>query len=66
MFFSVDNAEDFASEISLGMTAEEQKFYRLVNLHSNLRVITKLEMFCSDLFNMVKMVHLKKCNKNEN
>jgi O-methyltransferase involved in polyketide biosynthesis len=60
MFFSVDNAKAFAAKISPVTTVvEERKFYSLSGFSPNMEFITKFKMFFSDLFNMVKMIHMK-------
>ena len=60
MFFSVDNATKFASKVGPEIDVlEERKFYSIINFQSNMSNATKLKMLLSDLFGMVKIVHLK-------
>ena len=60
MFFWVDSATEFANKISKNTTVlEERKYYSLVNYKINMKTSTEFKMRFSDLFNMVKMVHLK-------
>jgi O-methyltransferase involved in polyketide biosynthesis len=60
MYFHVNAAEDLASMISPITTAmEERKFYSLVSFHFKMHLATKFKMFFSDVFGMVKMIHLK-------
>ena len=60
MFFSVDSAKAFAAKMTAGVSViEERKYYSLTDLHSKISFSTKLKMRFSDMFNMVKMVHLK-------
>ena len=59
MFFYVDSAEDFASEIGNGIEVlTEEKYYSHID-KAGLRLSTKLGMWVSDLLSMVKMIHLK-------
>lgn len=60
MFFSVDKAKAFAVKVSSRTTViAEQKFYSLINLNSKMKFVTKFKMLFSDVFNMVKMIHLE-------
>ena len=59
MFFYVDSAEDFASEIGNGIKVlTEEKYYSHID-KAGLQLSTKLSMWVSDLLSMVKMIHLK-------
>ncbi len=60
MFFSVDSAKALAAKITAGASViEERRFYSLTDLHSKISSATKFKMRFSDVFNMVKMVHLE-------
>ncbi len=60
MFFSVDHAEKFAAAVSKDVCVlEESKFYGAVVSHPGIRFETKIKMFFSDLFRMVKMIQLQ-------
>jgi O-methyltransferase involved in polyketide biosynthesis len=60
MFFSVDNAKTFIAKISpdIGLI-EEQKYFSLTKFNTKMAFATKFKMNISDMFNMVKMIHLK-------
>ena len=60
MFFSVDSTKALVKKLSARTSViEERKYYSLTELHSKISSATKLKMRFSDVFNMVKMVHLK-------
>ena len=59
MFFYVDSASNLAAKVGGGARVlAEEKFYAHVD-KSGLQLSTKVSMVVSDLFGMVKMVHLK-------
>jgi O-methyltransferase involved in polyketide biosynthesis len=59
MYFSVDSARAFAAQVSADTTViEERKLYSLVPARSGVGLATRAKMFGSDLFNMVKIIHL--------
>ena len=60
VYFCVDSAGAFAAKISAGIhIMEEKPFYNLVNYRSEMAFDTRLRMAFSDLFNMVKIIHLQ-------
>ncbi|MEZ4358032.1 MAG: hypothetical protein R2876_05315 [Eubacteriales bacterium] len=60
MFFSIDKVGEFAEKISSGtIVIEERKFYSLTDLNSKIKLVTKFKMVFSDVFKMVKMIHLR-------
>lgn len=60
MFFFVGSARAFAEKISPRITVmEERKFYSLTDKNSSIKFATKFKMSVSDVFNMVKMIHLR-------
>lgn len=60
MFFCVDNAKTFAAKISPNIQiADNRRFYGMTNLRSRMSFATKSKMIFSDMFNMVKMIHMK-------
>lgn len=38
---------------------EKRKYYSFIKYNSKMKISTKFKMIFSDLFNMIKMVHLK-------
>jgi len=59
MFFYVDSAEELASKIGKDTDIlEEENFYKHIS-RKGLNLITKASMLLSDLFGMVKMIHLE-------
>ncbi|MPL85653.1 hypothetical protein SDC9_31625 [bioreactor metagenome] len=60
MFFAVDQAKNFAEKISpTAKVLEDRRFFSLVEVKSGMRPSTRFKMTASDLFKMVKMIHLK-------
>ncbi|MCR4689098.1 MAG: class I SAM-dependent methyltransferase [Saccharofermentans sp.] len=59
MFFYVDKASDLISKIGgNAKVLAEEKYYRFIS-RSGLTFSTKMSMNISDLFGMVKMIHIK-------
>lgn len=59
MFFYVDRAQDLSREVGGSCRViGEEKYYRYID-RSGMRFRTKFNMWASDLFGMVKMVHLQ-------
>lgn len=60
MFFCVGRAEDFAAKISPDTKVFKTKsFYRFSKKAKNLNAQTRMKMYFSDTFNMVKSIYLK-------
>ena len=60
MFFAVDQAKNFAEKISpTSKVLEDGRFFSLVEVKSGMRPSTRFKMPASDLFKMIKMIHLK-------
>ncbi|MDO5713274.1 MAG: class I SAM-dependent methyltransferase [Tissierellia bacterium] len=60
MYFSVDDPKDLISKCKVPIQLiKNEKYYSHANFKSEIKNSTKVKMKISDIFNMVKMVHLK-------
>ncbi len=60
MYFSVDSAKEFANKCkSKVVVIKEEKYYSHIDYSVGIKFSTKVKMKVSDMFNMVKMIHLK-------
>ena len=57
MYFYVNNINELAKEVN-AKDIEEERYYKFVD-KNKLKFSTKITMIIADLFNMIKMIHLK-------
>lgn len=59
MYFYVDNPYDLIENVENASLIKSYDFYNNINDKSNMKFMTKISMNVSDIFHMVKMIHLK-------
>ncbi len=59
MYFYVDDAETIVKKIDNSKLIECRDYYSKIDNMNNMKLMTKISMKVSDLFHMVKMIHIK-------